>query len=188
MQTLRSVPHLTVTWPNQQLALIPRRSGLFSRNHQVKDHHLTKRQSGLQQVHPQHGDDDNTAGQIISSLGSCSSWSHKVNTTVDSQSPTERLSPPNLPITTDDWTIIDAASNMDFNVSSTVPLTLASEQLRVSQAHVYNVPPETEENRERQRDGFLCIDGVAPDSFEWSGVVSDGSVHSKGEIATLSPV
>ena len=143
----------------------------------------TKRQSGLQQVLPRHGDDDNLTGQTIPSLGSSSSCNH--NTAVGSQSPTERVSPPNLPTTTDDWTIIEVGSSMDFNVPPTVPHTLASEQLHVSQGYACDVPPDTEDNRERKADEFLCI---ASDPFEWSRVVSDGSAHSKGETTTLSPV
>ncbi len=187
MQTLRSVPHITVTWPNQQHALIPRRSGLFSRSHHVKDHLSTKRQTRLQQFHPPHGDNDNTTDRVISSLGPASSWDHRVNTiaaTLGSQSPPGRLSSPNLPITTNDWTIVDAGSNPDFNVSPNVPHPLASEH---SQSHVCD-PPETEDNRERQTDELLCIDGVPSDSLEWSGVVSDNVAHSNGEVATLSPV
>jgi len=190
VQTLRSVPHLTVTWPNQQHALIPRRSGLFNRSHQVKDHLATKRQSGLQQVHPGHGD-GSTTDHIIPPLGSSSSWNHRVNTiaaTVGSRSPSERLSPPNLPVTTDDWTIIEAGSNRDFNIPPIVPHTLASDQLQVSQAHACGVLPEIEDNRKGQRDELLCIDGVPSSPLEWSGVVSDSAAHSKGEVANLSPV
>jgi hypothetical protein len=192
VQTLRSVPHLTVTWPNQQHALIPRRSGPVSRNHQVKDHLTTKRQSGLQHVHPRLGDHDNTTGQIIPSMDSSSSWNHRVDTitaAVGSQSPSECLSPPNLPITTDDWTIIDTCSNTDFNVPPTVYHTSASVQMQVSQAHVCNVPPKTEVNREGQMDELLCTDGVHSNTLEWSVVVSDRVRLSKGvEVTTLTPV
>lgn len=148
----------------------------------------TKRQSGLQQVYPRHSDDDNSTGQTIPSLGSSSSWNHRVNTAVGSQSPTERVSPPNLPTTTDDWTIVEVGSTTNSNVPSTVPHTLASEQLHVFQAYACDTLPDAEDNRERKEDEFLCIDAVPSDPFEWSGVVSDGSVHSKGEITTLSPV
>jgi len=187
VQTLRSVPHLTVTWPNQHHALIPRRSGLFCRSHQMKDHLATKRQSSLHQVHPPNGDNGNTTGRIIS-LGPSSSWNHRVNTiaaTLDSQSPPERLSSPNLPIITDDWTIVDARSNPDFSAPPNVPHTLASEHL---QSHACDVPPETKENRENQKDELLCIDGVPSDSLEWSGVVSNNAAHSKSGVATISPV
>lgn len=179
MQTLRSVPHLTVTWPNQQHALIPRRSGLFSRSHQMKDHLASKRQSSLQQVHPPHGDNDNT------SLYPSSFWNHRVNTvpaTLGSQSPSARLSPSNIPISTDDWTIVDAGSNTDFNVLPGLSHKLASE------SHACDVQPEAEDNRKGQMDELICIDGVPPDSLEWPGVVSDNGAHSKGEITTSSPV
>lgn len=178
VQTLRSVPHLTVTWPNQQHALIPRRSGLFSRSHQMKDHLGTKRQSALQQVHPPHGDDNNT------SLHPSSFWNHRVDfvkATLGSQSPSARLSPSNIPIPTDDWTVVDVGSNTDFNVPPK-----ASENL---QSHACDVPPELEDNPKGQRDKLNFIDGVPPDSLEWSGVVvSDNTAHSKGETATSSPV
>lgn len=178
VQTLRSVPHLTVTWPNQQHALIPRRSGLLSRSHQIKDHLGTKRQSGLQQVHPPHGDDDNT------SLYPPSFWSYRTNfveATLGEQSPSSRLSPSNIPTTTDDWTIVDAGSNTDFNVLPNLSHTWASDNL---QCHTRDVQPETEDNRMGQKD-----DGVPPDSLEWSRVVvSDNAAHSKGEITTSSPV
>ncbi|KAI0001641.1 hypothetical protein BJV77DRAFT_969003 [Russula vinacea] len=173
LATLRSVPHLTVTWPNQQHALIPRRSGLVGRNHQVKDHLTTKRQSGLQHVHPRLGDHNNTTGQIIPSMDSSSSWNHRVDTitaAVGSQSPSER------------WTIIDTCSNTDFNVPPTVPHTSASVQMQVSQAHACDVPPETEVNREGQMVQLLCIDGVHSNTLEWA------VAHSKGEVTTLSPV
>jgi hypothetical protein len=179
VQTLRSVPHLTVTWPNQQHALIPRRSGLFNRSHQMKDHLPTKRQSGLQQVHPPHGDDDNT------SLYPSSFWNLRVDivaATLDSQSPSARLS---IPITTDDWTVVDAGSNTDFNMPPHLSHSLASEHL---QSHACDAQPETENNRTGQRDELLCIDGVPPDSLEWSGVVvSDNAARSKSEITTSSP-
>jgi hypothetical protein len=183
VQTLRSVPHLTVTWPNQLHALIPRRSGLFSRSHQMKDHLATKRQSGLQQVHPPHGEDDNTP------LYPSSFWDHRVDTvaaTLGSQSPSARLSPSNIPITTDDWTVVDSGSNTDFNVPPNPSHTLASEHL---QSDACDVQPEAEDNRKGQRDELICIDGVPPDSLEWSGVVvSDNVARSKGEIRTSSPV
>jgi hypothetical protein len=181
VQTLRSVPHLTVTWPNQQHALIPRRSGLFSRSHQMKDHPGTKRQSGLQQVHPPHGEDDNT------SLYPSSFWNHRVDiveATLGSQSPSARLSPSNIPITADDWTVVDAGS--DLHVPPNLSRTLASGHF---QSHASDVPPETEDNRKGQRDEFICIDGVPPDSLEWSGIaMSDNPAHSKGEITASSPV
>jgi hypothetical protein len=183
VQTLRSVPHLTVTWPNQQHPLIPRRSGLFSRSHQMKDHLATKRQSGLQHIHPPHGDDNNTF------LCPSSFWNHRVDTitaTLGSRSPSARLSPPNTPITTDDWTVVDAGSNTDFNVPQIFSHTLAAENL---QSYTCGVPPETDDNRKGQRDELICIDAVPPDSLDWSGVaVSDDAVHSKGEITTSSPV
>ena len=181
MQTLRSVPHLTVTWPNQQHALIPRRSGLFSRGHQVKDHLATKRQSSLQRVHQTHGDDDNT------SLCPSSFWNHRVNAaTLGSQSPSARLSPSNIPIAPDDWTTVDAGGNTDFNVPPNLSHTLASEHL---QSHACDVQPETEDNRKGQRDELICIDGVPPDSLEWPGVVvSDNAAHPKGETTTSPPV
>ena len=178
VQTLRSVPHLTVTWPNQQHALTPRRSGLFNRSHQIKDHLGPKRQSGLQQVHTPHGDDDNA------SLYPSSFWSHRtgiVEATFGEQSPSSRLSPSNIPITTDDWTIVDAGSNTDLNVPPNHSHKLASEN---SQCLTCDVQPETEDNRKGQRD-----DGVLSDSLEWSRVVvSDNAAHPKGEITTSSPV
>lgn len=176
VQTLRSVPHLTVTWPNQHHALIPRRSGLFSHSHQIKDHLGTKRQSGLQQVHPPHGDDDNTS--LYPSL-----WNHRADfeATPGELSPSARLSPQNIPITTDDWTIVDAGSNSDFNVPQNLSHTAASGHF---QSHTRDHLSETEDNRKGQRK-----DGVPPDSLEWSQVVvSDNAAHSKGEITTSSPV
>ena len=181
MQTLRSVPHLTVTWPNQQHALIPRRSGLFSRSHQMRDH-LVKRQPGLQQVHSLRGDDN-------TSLYPSSFWNHRVDIVEaarGSQSPPARPSPSNTPITTDDWTIVDAGSNTDFNAPPpNLSHTLASEHL---QSHTCDAQSETKVNQKEQRGELVCID-VPPDSLHWSGVVeSDNAVHSKGEITTSSPV
>jgi hypothetical protein len=172
VQTLRSVPHLTVTWPNQQHALIPRRSGLFSRSHQTKDHLGTKRQC-LQQVHPPHGDGDNM------SLYPSSFRSHRTGFVEAERSPSARLSPSNIPVTTDDWMIVDAGSNTDLSVPPDLSHTLASEHL---QSHTRNVQPETEDNCKGRRDDV-------PDSPEWSRVVvSDSAAHPKGEITTSSPV
>ncbi|KAF8274112.1 hypothetical protein EI94DRAFT_988658 [Lactarius quietus] len=50
LAALRNVPHLTVTWPNQQHALIPRRSGLVNRDQQVRDQSIVKRKSGPQHM------------------------------------------------------------------------------------------------------------------------------------------
>ena len=146
----------------------------------MKDHLATKRQSGLQQVHPPHGDDDNT------SLCPSSLWYHRVDTiaaTLGSQSPSARLSPSNIP---SDWTVVESGSNTDFNVPPNLSHTLAPEHL---QSDACDVQPETEDNRKGQRDELICVDGVPPDSLEWSGVVvSDNAAHSKGEITTSSPV
>jgi hypothetical protein len=140
----------------------------------------TRRQSGLQQVHPLHGDDN-------TSLYPSSFWNHRIDTvaaTLGSQSPSARLSPSNTPITTDDWTIVDAGSNTDFNVPPNLSHTLASEHL---QPHTCDVQPETEDYRKKQRDELICID-VPPDSLDWSRVVvADSAAHSKGEITTSSP-
>ncbi|KAH9982873.1 hypothetical protein BGW80DRAFT_49649 [Lactifluus volemus] len=51
LTTLRNVPHLTVTWPNQQHALIRRRGGP-NRGHHLKAHLMFKRQSNPQQTQP----------------------------------------------------------------------------------------------------------------------------------------
>jgi len=196
VQTLRNVPHLTVTWPNQQHALIPRRSGLFNRAHHVKDQLAVKRPSGIQQVQLKRGDDNNVTSQIIPSLSSSSPWKHKARTvavTVGSQSSSEHLLPPNdgdPSITTDDWTVVDAGNNTDFQVPPTLPNTATSKQLRVSRDHPCGVPPETEDNRERGGDGIVCIDGVLSlpsNHLGLSEVASDCGTHPKGQVATLSP-
>lgn len=149
----------------------------------MKDHLAVKRQSGLQQVHPPHGDGDNTF------LCPSSFWNRRVDTvsaSLGSQSPSARLSPSNNPITTDDWTVVDAGSSTDFNMPPNLSHTLVPEHL---QSHACDVSPETEDNRKGQRDDLICVDGVLPDSLEWSGVVmSDSTARSKGEITTSSPV
>ena len=170
VQTLRSVPHLTVTWPNQPHALMPRRTGIFNRSHHVKDHLAGKRQPGPQQGQLHCDNDHNVTGQIFAPLDSASSWKHSANTAVvavGSQALSEHISPSNnsgAPTSTDDWTIVDACVN-----------------------GVFQVLP-TEDSREKQGDGALCPDGVPPSQLsnllEWSEVVSD---PAKGEVATLSP-
>jgi hypothetical protein len=183
VQTLCSVPHLTVTWPNQQHALIPRRNGLFNRSHQVRDHEADRRRPGLP-VQPRHGESDNTPNQIISSLGSPSPWKDSAGTAaaaVGPQPSPECLSPLNnddLPITADGWTIIDAGSNTNLQVPPNFQDTPVSEQLQVSQSHPRD-------------DEVLCMGGVpssqSPKRVEWSEVVSDSAAQPRGEVATLSP-
>lgn len=197
VQTLRGVPHLTVTWPNQQHALIPRRSGLFNRGHHVKDQLVPRRPSGLQHVQPRHGDENNVTSQNIPSFGSSSSWKHQVRTvtvTVGSPSSSEHLSPTNdgdLPVTTDDWTIVDPGNHAGFHVPPTCPDTAASKKLHVSQDHLCGAPFERKDNQERGGDEIPCIDEV-PSSLSsnhlgLSEVASDNTTHPKGQVAALSP-
>lgn len=192
MQTLRGVPHLTVTWPNQQHALIPRRSGLFNRGHHVKDQLVLERRSGLQHVQPRHGDELSVTNQIIPSFGS---WKHHVRTvtaTVGSPSLSEHLSPTidgDLPVTTNDWTIVDPANHADFHVQPTLADTAAS--TGISQDHLCGAPFESKDNQERGGDEIPCIDEApSPSSSDHLGlseVVSDNATHSKGQLAALSP-
>ena len=197
VQTLRSVPHLTVTWPNQQHALIPRRSGLFNRGHHVKDQLALKRPSGLQRVQPQRGDESNLTSQIIPSLGSSLSWKHKaraVSVTVGSPPSSEYLSPLHggeLPVTTDDWTIVDSGNHGDFHVSPAFLDTAAFKKSQVPQDHPYEPPHEMKDNRERGGDEVPCIDGtlssLSSNHFGLSEVVSDNATHPKGQVVVLSP-
>jgi hypothetical protein len=198
VQTLRSVPHLTVTWPNQQHALIPRRSGHFNRGHHVKDQLVFKRPSGLQQVFPRHCDENNVTSQIIPPLGSPSSWKHKLRTatvTVGSPSSSEHPSPQNdgdLPVTTDDWTVVDSANHADFHVPPTFPDTMNPKELQVSHDSPCGAPPETKDDRERGCNEAICIDGV-PSSLSsnrlgLSEFDSNNAAHPKGQVAALSPV
>jgi hypothetical protein len=192
LQTLRSVPHLTVTWPNQQHALLPKRSGFFHRGHHVRDNLAFRLPSQQVQLR---GDNDNITSKIVPSLGSSSSWKHKARTvavTVDSQSSSEHLSPPNdddRPITTDDWTVVDAGNNMDLHTSPTSPDTATSKQLHVSREHPCGVPSETKDVPEKEGDEVLCTDGV-PSALSsnrvWWSVVSDGTKHPNGQVAALS--
>jgi hypothetical protein len=196
VQTLRGVPHLTVTWPNQQHALIPRRSGLFNRGHHVKDQLVLNRPSGLQHVQTRHGDENSVTNQIIPSFGS---WKHQVRTvtvTVGSPSSSEHLSPTNdgdLPVTTNDWTIVDPGNHADFHVSPTFPDTAASSgnKLQVSQDHLCGAPFEPKDDQERGGDETPCIDEVpsplSPDHLRLSEVDSDNATHPKGQLAALSP-
>lgn len=196
VQALRSVPHLTVTWPNQQHALLPKRSGFFHRGHHVKDNLAAKRPPGPQQAQLR-GDNDDVTSEIVPSLVSPSSWADKSRTvaaTVDSQSSSERLSPPDdgdRPITTDDWTVVDSGNNTDFHTSPTFPDTATFKRLQVSRDHPYGVPSETEDIPEKGGGEVLCTDGVpSPLSSNrlWrSEVVTDGTTHSKGQVAALSP-
>jgi len=195
LQTLRSVPHLTVTWPNQQHALLPKRGGFFHRGHHVRDNLAVKLPLIPQQVQLR-GDDDNVTSKIVPSLGS-SSWKHKARTvavTVDSQSSSEHLSPPNdgdRPITTDDWTVVDTGDNMDFHTSPISPDTATSKQLHVSREHPCGVPSETKDVPEKEGDEVLCTDGVpsplASNRLWRSEIGSDGAKHPNGQVAALSP-
>ena len=87
-------------------------------------------------------------------------------------------------ITTDDWTVVDAGNNTDFQVPPTLPNTATSKQLRVSRDHPCGVPPETKDNRERGGDGVLSLPS---NHLGLSEVVSDCGTHPKGQVATLSP-
>ena len=192
MQTLRGVPHLTVTWPNQQHALIPRRSGLFNRGHHVKDQLVLERRSGLQHVQPRHGDELSVTNQIIPSFGSWKHHARTVTATVGSPSLSEHLSPTidgDLPVTTNDWTIVDPANHADFHVQPTLADTAAS--TGISQDHLCGAPFESKDNQERGGDEIPCIDEApSPSSSDHLGlseVVSDNATHSKGQLAALSP-
>ncbi|KAH9081674.1 hypothetical protein EDB83DRAFT_2512528 [Lactarius deliciosus] len=91
-QALRNVPHLTVTWPNQQHALIPRRSGTRC---------------------PWSPDNNNMASHVEISMNLPAS---KTEATVDSQS-SERLSclgDADPPTTTNCWTVVESGSKTDF--------------------------------------------------------------------------
>jgi hypothetical protein len=194
VQTLRGVPHLTVTWPNQQHALIPRRSGLFNRSHHFKDQRL-KRPSGLQQVHPRLGGENNATSQKFPSLDSSSTWKHKARTvtvTVGSPSSSGHFSPPNDGdlVTTDDWAIVDSGNHADFRASPIVPNRAASKKLEVSQDRLCWVPPETKHKRENEGDEISSTDGVPALSSNYLGlsiVVSNNARDPNGQAATLSP-
>jgi hypothetical protein len=194
IQTLRNIPHLTVTWPHQQHALIRRRGGP-NRSHQIKDHLMFKRQTCLQQNQTQRCDGSTMASQIVTSLSSPGSWDDEVNTaaaTVGSQSSLGRLSAPNdgdPPITTDDWNSVEAGSCTDFQAAlSSVPDTATSEQLQVIQAVLRDAPSEAKDKQLKRSDKMLHVDGIPSSQSsnpQWSELVSDSTVQSQGEV-TLS--
>jgi hypothetical protein len=195
VQTLRNIPHLTVTWSHQQHALIRRRGGP-NRSHQIKDHLMFKRHSGLQQNQSRRSHSSTMTSQMVTSLSSPGSWDDEVNTaaaTVGSQSSLGRLSAPNdadPPITTDDWTAVEPGSSTNFQAAlSTVPDTATSEQLQVTPADLRDVPPEAKDKQLKRSDEVLHVDGVPSSQLsnpQWSELVSDNTAQSKGEV-TLSP-
>lgn len=193
VQTLRNVPHLTVTWPNQQHALIRRRNGL-SRGHQIKDDLMFKRQSDLQHIQTRRGDDGNMTSEVVTSLSSRGSWDDEVNTaaaTVGSQSSSGRLSAPNdgdPTLATDDWAVVEAGNNTNFqDALSPTPDTATAGQLQVPQAHLSDVSPEADDKRDGEA---LYVDGVpssqSSNPLEWSEFVSDNPANSEGGV-TSSP-
>ncbi|KAI9512564.1 hypothetical protein F5148DRAFT_853195 [Russula earlei] len=189
LATLRSVPHLTVTWPNQQHALIPRRTIAFNRSHHVKDRLTVKPQFDSQQGQPRRGHDHIVTDQVIPPLDPSFARKHSVDTaaaSVGSQSSSDPLSTPNngdLPISSDDWTIVDAGINTDFHVPETFPDAVDSNQLQTSGVRL------CDNHQERRGDNVLCTDGLPSSQWsnplEWSEVVSDRAAHPK--VASLSP-
>ncbi|KAI9460562.1 hypothetical protein BJY52DRAFT_1362271 [Lactarius psammicola] len=189
-QALRNVPHLTVTWPNQQHALIPRRSGLVTRGHQVRDQSMVKRKSGPQHIQSPFTDDNNMASQVGTSMNLPAS---KTEATVDSRSSSERLpclSDVDPPTTTDGWTVVESGSKTDFrNVPLIVPDVAVSERPPLTGGYLTDVPPKTKDPTPEHGDVFGACAALSQSSnpLVWSEVVSDSLAHSKSEILASSP-
>ncbi|KAH9049351.1 hypothetical protein EDB84DRAFT_1115251 [Lactarius hengduanensis] len=190
LAALRNVPHLTVTWPNQQHALIPRRSGLVTRGHQVRDQSMVKRKSGPQHIQGPFTDNDNMASQVGISMNLPAS---KTEATVDSRS-SERLSclgDADPPTTTDCWTVVESGSKTDFlDVPLIVPDVAMSERPSPTGGYSSNIPPQTKDATPEQGDvvfGASAALSQASNPLEWSEVVSNSLAHSKSEILASSP-
>ena len=187
-QSLRNVPHLTVTWPNQQHALIPRRSGPVNRSHQVRDQSMVKRKAGPQHIQNPFTGNDNFAGQVGTSINIPAP---KAEATVDSRPPSERLSclsDADPTTTTDGWTVVESGIKTDFRDA---PLTVP-DVLRPPSTGAYSgdVPPTTKDATPEQCD--IAIDASAPFSqssnpLEWSDGVSDCLAHPEYEVLASSP-
>ena len=198
-QALRNVPHLTVTWPNQQHALIPRRSGLFNRGHQVKDQSAVKPKSGPQ--HIQSGDNP-MASQVRTSMDlPASSWEVEVNNadaTVASRSSSgsEGLSclSDDPPTTTDGRTVVESGCKTDSrDALVTVPDAILSEQPLPTDSDSSDAPPKPKDATPEQghRDvvfGTSVVLSQSSNPLEWSETVSNSLVHSKTEALASSPV
>jgi hypothetical protein len=195
-QALRNVPHLTVTWPNQQHALIPRRSGLVNRGQQVRDQSTVKRKSGPQHIQSPFTDNENVASQVGTSMNLPAP---KVEATVDSRSSSERLSclsDADPPPTTDGWTVVDSGSKTDIRDA---PLTVPDVAMSVrppptgaylSDVPPKDVPPKTKNATPEEGDvvfGASAALSQSSNHLERSDVVSDSLAHSKSEILAPSP-
>ena len=191
-QALRNVPHLTVTWPNQQHALIPRRSGLVNRGQQVRDQSMFKRKSAPPHIQSPFTDNENVASQVETSINLPAS---KVEATVDPRSSSERfscLSDADHPTTTDGWTAVESGSNTDFqDASLTVPDVAMSVRPPLTEAYLSDVPPKTKNSTPEQGDLAFGASAALSQSSNppaWSDVVSDSLAHSKSEILASSPM
>ncbi|KAH9178738.1 hypothetical protein EDB89DRAFT_1928239 [Lactarius sanguifluus] len=192
LAALRNVPHLTVTWPNQQHALIPRRSGFVTRGHQVRGQSMVKRKLGPQHIHIRGPfiDNNNMASQAGISMNFPAS---KTEATVDSRS-SERLSclgDADPPTTTDCWTVVESGSTTDFrDVPLIVPDVAMSERPPPTGGYLSNIPPQTKGATPEQGDvvfGASAALSQASNPLEWSEVVSNSLAHSQSETLASSP-
>ncbi|KAH9004041.1 hypothetical protein EDB86DRAFT_3207589 [Lactarius hatsudake] len=188
-QALRNVPHLTVTWPNQQQPLISRRSGLVTRGPQVRDQSMVKRKPGPQHIQGPFTDNNNMANQVGISMNLPAS---KTEATVDSQS-SERLSylgDADPPTTTDCWTVVESGSKMDFrDVPLIVPDVAMSERPPPTGGYLSNIPPQAKDATPEQDDvvfGASAALSQTSNPLELSEVVSNNLAHSKSEILASS--
>ena len=189
MQALRNVPHLTVTWPNQQHAVVPKRSGLVNRGHQVRDQSMVKRKSGSQHIQSSFPDNVDAASQVGTSKNLLSS---NVDAIVDSRSSSERLSSlADLTTTTDGWTVVESASKTDLpDAPLTVPDVAISGRPLPTGAYLSDVLLKPKDTTPDHGD-VSFVDSAAlsqpSNPYEWSEVVSDSPAHSKSEILASSP-
>jgi hypothetical protein len=189
VQALRNVPHLTVTWPNQQHALVPKRSGLVNRGHQVRDQSMVKRKLGSQHIQSSFPDNDDVASQVGTSKNLLSS---KADAIVDSRSSSERLSCLNdPPTTTDGWTVVESVSKTDFpDAPLTVPDVATSGRPLPTGAYLSDVLPKTKDATPDHGDvsfGDSAALSQPSNPHERSEVVSDSPAHSNSEILASSP-
>lgn len=151
---------------------------------------MVKRKSGPQHIQSSFIDDDSMASQVGTSMDLPAS---KAEATVDSRSPSERLSclSDTGPTTMDGWAVIESSSKTDYrDAPLTVPDLAMSERSPPTGAYLTDVPPKMKDAAPEQGDvvfGSSTALSQSPNPLEWSELVSDSLAHSKSEILASSP-
>jgi len=151
---------------------------------------MVKRKSGPQHIQSPFTD-NNMASLVGTSMNLPAS---KTEATVDSRSPSERvscLSDADPPTTTDGWTVVESGSKTDFrDVPLIIPDVAMSERPPPTGGYLSDAPPKSKDATPEQGDvvfGASAALSQSSNPIEWSEVVSDSMAHSKSEILASSP-